>query len=149
MAKKPAAKKPPAVVPVDTITHGAASRKNIPTAETAAFGDGTIGSAIHERDAALDPQLVWKGKAEQDAKAFEVPVLPIHVQEKVHPRAIIEDLKARAAAGGGRASPVDLFSDFNGLDDFAKKLDFYHHDEDWTNRLVLGYSLLVMASLSV
>ena len=148
MARKPALKKPPAAVPVDAHTHVAATRTNIPTSQTAAFDPGTIGKAIHERDAALDPQLVWKGKAEQDAKPFEVPVLPIHVQEKVHPRAIIEDLKARAAAGSGRASPVDLFSDFNGLDDFAKKLDFYHHDQHWTNRLVLGDSLLVMASLA-
>jgi adenine-specific DNA-methyltransferase len=74
-----------------------------------------------------------------------VPAVPIHVQEKVHPQAIVEDVKARAKQG----KPVaDLYSDFNGLDDFAKKLEFYQHDQHWTNRLILGDSLLVMASLA-
>jgi adenine-specific DNA-methyltransferase len=45
-------------------------------------------------------------------------------------------------------SVADLFSDFNGLDDFSKKLEFYQHDQHWTNRLILGDSLLVMASLA-
>ncbi|VTU00861.1 dna methylase : DNA methyltransferase OS=Dehalococcoides mccartyi GY50 GN=GY50_1041 PE=4 SV=1: N6_N4_Mtase [Gemmataceae bacterium] len=143
--KKPAAKS--ASVPVEAHTHVADSRKNIPTRELAEFAatDG-IGKAIYNRDRSLDPQLVWKGKDEQDAKgALEVPAVPIYVQEKVHPRAIVDDLKSRAAA----ARPADnLFADFNGLDDFSKKLEFYQHDQHWTNRLILGDSLLVMASLA-
>jgi adenine-specific DNA-methyltransferase len=71
--------------------------------------------------------------------------VPIHVQEKVHPQAVVEAVRGWAAAG----KPVyDLFADFNGLDDFAKKLEFYRHDQHWTNRLILGDSLLVMASLA-
>jgi adenine-specific DNA-methyltransferase len=139
-------KKPAASVPVDSHKHVADTRPNIPTRETAAFAteDGPQKFVVN-RDRSLDPQLVWKGKDEQDARPLEIPAVPIHVQEKVHPQAIVEDVKARAKQG----KPVyDLFSDFNGLDDFSKKLEFYQHDQHWTNRLILGDSLLVMASLA-
>jgi adenine-specific DNA-methyltransferase len=140
------AKKKPASVSVETHKHVADKRPNIPTRETAAFAseNGAQPFVVH-RDRSLDPQLVWKGKDEQDTKPLEVPTVPIHVQEKIHPQAIIEAMKAWAKQG----RPVaDLFADFNGLDDFAKKLEFYQHDQHWTNRLILGDSLLVMASLA-
>ncbi len=143
MAKKsrtPARAKPP--IGVESHTHSTAKRVNIPTRETSAFATGDVNPAVLERDPSLDPQLVWKGKAGN----LEVPVVAVHVQEKVHPRAIIEDLKAQAA--GAKPKLVDLFSDFNGLDDFQKKLDFYAHEQHWTNRLILGDSLLVMTSLA-
>lgn len=95
MAKqKPAAKSTP--VPVEAHKHVADSRKNIPTRELAEFAaDDGIGKAVYHRDRSLDPQLVWKGKDDQDAKgALEVPALPIYVQEKVHPR------RSRSCAGG-------------------------------------------------
>ncbi|WP_165073634.1 site-specific DNA-methyltransferase [Paludisphaera rhizosphaerae] len=150
MAKKKAASSP-ASVPVDSHKHVADRRANIPTRETAAFGEDGIGRAVYNRDRSLDPQLVWKGKDEQDATPLEVPTVPLHVQEKIHPQAIVEDLKRRASlAGSGPAAAkqLDLFADFNGLDDFAQKLEFYQHDQHWTNRLILGDSLLVMASLA-
>jgi adenine-specific DNA-methyltransferase len=141
--KKPAAES----VPVEAHKHVADRRTNIPTRETAAFApDDGIGKAVYHRDRSLDPQLVWKGKDEQDAQPLEVPAVPLHVQEKIHPLAIVEDVKRRAL--GPAASQLDLFADFNGLDDFAKKLEFYQHDQHWTNRLILGDSLLVMASLA-
>jgi adenine-specific DNA-methyltransferase len=141
-----AKKKPAASVQVDAHKHRADKRSNIPTRETAAFAkDNGAQPFLINRDRSLDPQLVWKGKDEQDAKPLEVPVVPIHVQEKIHPQAVVEDVQAWAKQG----KPVcDLFADFNGLDDFAKKLEFYQHDQHWTNRLILGDSLLVMASLA-
>lgn len=143
-----ARKKPAAPLSMDAHKHVADRRANIPTRETAAFAaDDGIGRAIYERDRSLDPQLVWKGKDEQDAQPFEVPAVPLHVQEKIHPQAIVEDLKRRAADQKHEAQ-LDLFADFNGLDDFSKKLEFYRHDQHWTNRLILGDSLLVMASLA-
>jgi len=143
MAKKRAT---PASVPVEAHKHVADTRRNIPTRETAGFAaDDGPQSFVVNRDRALDPQLVWKGKDEQDAKPLDVPVVSLHVQEKIHPRAIVEDVKARARQGQPAA---DLFADFNGLDDFSKKLEFYQHDQHWTNRLILGDSLLVMASLA-
>src|SRR5215213_7791590 len=99
------AKKKPAPISVDTHKHVADKRPNIPTRETAAFAaDDGIGKAVYHRDRSLDPQLVWKGKDEQDAKGtLEVPAVPIYVQEKVHPRAIVDDVQARASAGRGGA----------------------------------------------
>jgi adenine-specific DNA-methyltransferase len=144
--KKPAA---PASVPVESHKHVADTRLNIPTRETAAFAeDDGIGRAIYQRDRSLDPQLVWKGKDEQDATPLEVPAVPLHVQEKIHPQAIVEDVRRRAAGSRAGGAQLDLFADFNGLDDFAKTLDFYRHDQHWSNRLILGDSLLVMASLA-
>jgi adenine-specific DNA-methyltransferase len=136
---------------VEVHKHVADTRPNIPTRETAAFAaeDGPQPFVVR-RDRALDPQLVWKGKDDQDARPLEVPAVPIHVQEKIHPQAIVEDVKAwavRPTRPRGQRQ-LDLFADFNGLDDFAKKLEFYQHDQHWTNRLVLGDSLLVMASLA-
>ena len=143
MAKKKSA---PAGVPVDAHKHVADKRSNIPTRETAAFAaDDEAQKFVVNRDRALDPQLVWKGKDEQDAKPLEVPAVALHVQEKVQPQAVIEAVKGWAKQG----KPVyDLFADFNGLDDFSKRLEFYQHDQHWTNRLILGDSLLVMASLA-
>src|SRR5438552_11755864 len=139
-------------VPVESIKHKDA-RTNIPTQELRGFvatEEELPPTVLYPRDPSLDPQLVWKGKDEQDAKPLDVPAVPIHVQEKVHPQAIVEDVKSWAVSPTrqrGQRQP-DLFADFNGLDDFSKKLEFYQHDQHWTNRLILGDSLLVMASLA-
>ena len=140
------AKKKPASVSVEAHKHVADKRPNIPTRETAAFAkENGAQPFVAHRDRSLDPQLVWKSKDEQDAKPLEVMTVPIHVQEKIHPQAIIEAVEA----WGKEGKPVaDLFADFNGLDDFAMKLEFYQHDQHWTNRLILGDSLFVMASLA-
>jgi adenine-specific DNA-methyltransferase len=125
MAKKKSADKS-ATVPVDAHKHVTDKRPNIPTRETAAFAaDDNPQPFVVQRDHSLDPQLVWRGKDEQDARPLEVPAVPLHVHEKIHPQAIVEDVKARASQG----KPVaNLFADFNGLDDFQKKLEFYQHD---------------------
>jgi adenine-specific DNA-methyltransferase len=102
---------------------------------------------LYPRDPSLDPQLVWKGKDGQDAHPLEVPAVPIYIQEKIHPQAIVEDLRESAAAG--KARQPDLFADFNGLEgEPGKRTEFYQHDQHWTNRLILGDSLLVMTSLA-
>ena len=118
-----------------------------------------------QRDPSLDPQLVWKGKDEQDREDLTVPVVPIYIQEKIHPQAIIDDLRAchsspsgRGAGGEGVAEEAaayqaNLFADFNGIEGgFDRKLDFYSHDSGsqahWSNRLILGDSLLVVTSLA-
>jgi adenine-specific DNA-methyltransferase len=124
-------------------------RANIPTEELRDFvasDELNPTNVLYPRDPSLDPQLVWKGKDEQDSTDLQVPVVPIYIQEKVHPQAIIDDL-----ISFGETPPEEwtLFSDFNGgPKEFDKKIDFYHHEQNWTNRLVLGDSLLVMNSLS-
>ena len=145
--KKPAA---PASVPVECPQARRPTSGRISPLARRPRSPRTRASArpIYDRDRSLDPQLVWKGKDEQDARPLEVPAVPLHVQEKIHPQAIVEDVKRRAAGPKPDGGQLDLFADFNGLDDFAKKLEFYQHDQHWTNRLILGDSLLVMASLA-
>lgn len=93
-----------------------------------------------------DANLVWRGKDRQDWSDLVVNVPPIYIQEKVHPKAIVDDLAQRSANGAG--DTMDLFADFNGLDP-DQRTDFYQHAQHWSNRMILGDSLQVMASLAV
>ena len=128
-------------------------RANIPTKELRGFveEDETkpktvkFPGLLYARDPSLDPQLVWKGKDEQDRQPLEVPAVPIYIQEKIHPQAIIEEV--RAAAKKGAPQQASLFADFNGIK-FEDLIDFYHHEQNWANRFILGDSLLVMTSLA-
>ncbi|CAN2535948.1 hypothetical+protein [Methylocapsa aurea] len=190
MAKKSGGKS----VKIETLTHAEAARKNIPTAEyqslnerieesqpfppkhfprTAPLAEGET----RERDADLDPQivwrgarirlskeqarqlldkgeveigdaqLVWRGKDRQDWSDLVVNAPPLYIQEKIHPKAIIDDLRAQQAQKAESDAP-DLFADFNGLGDPEARTDFYQHDQHWSNRFILGDSLAVMASLA-
>jgi adenine-specific DNA-methyltransferase len=125
-------------------------RVNIPTRELRDFvqaDEAEPKTLLYPRDPSLDPQLVWKGKDEQDRDDLAVPVVPIYIQEKIHPQALVENL--RDTAGAGEPEPeLSLFSDFNGIEGFDQKVDFYHHHGNWSNRMILGDSLLVMASLA-
>jgi adenine-specific DNA-methyltransferase len=124
-------------------------RANIPTEELRDFvadEEHAPKTISHPRDQSLDPQLVWKGKDEQDREDLAVPVVPIYIQEKIHPQAIINGLPRIEQPDDDQAN---LFADFNGGPvDFNQKVDFYHHEQNWSNRLILGDSLLVMTSLA-
>ena len=137
MAKRTPKKSGP--TPVEAIKHKDA-RVNIPTEELRDFvaeDEKAPKTMLYPRDASLDPQLVWKGKDEQDREPLAVPVVPIYIQEKIHPQALVENLRDTAKAG--EAEPeLTLFNDFNGIADFDKKVDFYHHDQHWSNRMILG-----------
>src|SRR5262249_22819882 len=101
---------------------------------------------LYPRDPSLDPQLVWKGKDEQDRADLAVPVVPIYIQEKIHPQAIIDALPRREKPD---TEQPNLFADFNGLSlDFDQRVDFYKHDGNWATRMTLGDSLWVMTSLA-
>ena len=96
-----------------------------------------------------EAQLVWRGKDAQDWSDLVVNPPPIYIQEKVHPKAIIDGLQKEARSRAEAASEApDLFADFNGLDDPEARLEFYQHDQHWSNRMILGDSLQVMASLA-
>ena len=140
-------KKSSAAKTVDSTRHKD-KRKNIPTRELQDFvreDEAKPKTVLYPRDPSLDPQLVWKGKDEQDAQPLAVPAVPVYIQEKIHPQAIVEDV--RKAAEAGKPRQLDLFADFNGLP-FEQQIDFYHHDANWANRMILGDSLLVMTSLA-
>lgn len=150
MAKKP--------IEVEALKHDAASRKNIPTAEFESVmheeDKSPVRLAYERRNRDLDPQLVWRGKDEQDWSDLILQAPPLYIQEKVHPKAVIDDLKreskrrADEAAKESYSAAPDLFSDFNGLKDLEAKTEFYLHDQHWSNRMIVGDSLSVMASLA-
>lgn len=96
-----------------------------------------------------DAQLVWRGKDRQDWSDLIVTAPPLYIQEKVHPKAIIDDLihRSKASKEADTDAP-DLFADFNGLADPMARTEFYQHDQHWSNRMILGDSLQVMASLA-
>ena len=142
---------------VTTLTHEEASRRNIPTAEYQALlgsdARSPVPVAYERRNRDLDPQLVWRGKDEQDWSDLVVPAPPLFIQEKLHPKVLIDDLlrrsrEADAEAAGEAGGQVDLFADFNGLPSDDARAEFYQHDANWSNRMILGDSLQVMASLA-
>ncbi len=156
---------------VETLTHEDATRKNIPTAEYQSVlkkeEKSPIQIAYERRNRDLDPQLVWRGKDEQDWSDLVVQAPPLYIQEKVHPKVLIDDLVASSewlaaseVQGTGhqsqttshrsQATPrqLDLFADFNGIPKGVDKTEFYQHDQNWSNRMILGDSLQVMASLA-
>jgi adenine-specific DNA-methyltransferase len=134
---------------VETTVHDEAHRTNIPTTELGSFLDDEEKepkAILYPRDPSLDPQLVWKGKDEQDRHPLEVPAVPIYIQEKIHPKALIEALRAEKA---GAETQLNLWADFNGIQLGLEELvKFYQHEQHWSNRLILGDSLLVMNSLA-
>lgn len=96
-----------------------------------------------------DAQLVWRGKDRQDWSDLIVNAPPLYIQEKVHPKAVIDDLVRQSKVARNEASDApDLFADFNGLKDPMARTEFYQHDQHWSNRMILGDSLQVMASLA-
>ena len=134
--------------PVDAITH-ADKRANLPTADAHEFVSPEIEQPIevrYPRDPTLDPQLVWKGKHELDGEDLVADAPPIYIQEKIDPRVLIENL--RRTAGRPEDEPeLTLFESFDGLAELDI-VDFYRHEANWSNRMILGDSLNVMASLA-
>ena len=136
---------------VEALTHEDASRKNIPTAEyqslMATDDREPLEVAYEHCNRDLDPQLVWRGKNPKDWSDLVVQAPPLFIQEKVHPKVLIDDLMKRGD-NQSDSEPLNLFSDFNGLPDENARTEFYRHDANWTNRMILGDSLQVMASLA-
>ena len=138
---------------VIAITHPDDARRNIPTAELEpVMVDADrlpVRVAYERRNRDLDPQLVWRGKDEQDDRDLVIAAPPLFTQEKVHPKALVDDLVRLSRQGQPEdATQLDLFADFNGLHDPDARAEFYQHDQSWTNRMILGDSLQVMASLA-
>jgi adenine-specific DNA-methyltransferase len=148
MARKPATAKS-----VETLKHNEAKRKNIPTAEYESVLEKeqqTPKKVRYPRNTDLDPQLVWRGKDEQDWSDLVVHALPLYIQEKVQPKVLVDDLLRITKEHdheSGELTP-DLFADFNGIPKGVDKTEFYQHDQNWANRMILGDSLQVMASLA-
>lgn len=143
---------------VEALTHREATRKHIPTAEHESVMEkddrDPIPVAYQRRNRDLDPQLVWRGKDERDASGLVVQSLPLFIQEKVHAKVLVDDLLRRSQQARAEKEAADqgfqpdLYADFNGLPNENAKTEFYRHDANWSNRMILGDSLLVMTSLA-
>ena len=155
MARRTRARTPRSV---GNITHEEARRRNLPSAEHQPLMRDEerhpIRLAYERRNRDLDPQFVWRGKDEQDWSDLVVNAPPLYIQERVQPKALVDDLMRQTAkrrdneAEGLQSGFADLFSDFNGLPSEDARTEFYQHDANWSNRMVLGDSLQVMASLA-
>ncbi|MBL0296113.1 MAG: hypothetical protein IPQ21_02675 [Betaproteobacteria bacterium] len=163
MANRKTTAPPPKFIAVDALRHADDKRRNIPTAEyqslmadearkpvQVSYPRGTsntdgLQAEKQQRNTDLDPQLVWRGKDEQDWTDLVVNAPPLYIQEKVHPKVLIDDLlrqsrERREAAEAAAGATVDMFADFNGIPAGADKTDFYAHDQNWSNRMILGNS---------
>ena len=148
MSKKPSNSKA-----VDAFRHDESKRKNIPTAEHQSVvneAQKNSKSICYPRNTDLDPQLVWRGKDEQDWSDLIIQSPPIYIQEKIHPKVLVDDLlrQSKKIQFDGNDLQHDLFGDFNGIPAGADKTEFYQHDQNWSNRMILGDSLQVMAGLA-
>ncbi|WP_454888298.1 site-specific DNA-methyltransferase [Sphingobium herbicidovorans] len=143
MARKP--------LTLETLTHDEATRRNAPTAELEPFVPPEvktpIRAAYERRNPDLDPQLVWRGKDVADWSDLIVEAPPLYIQEKIHPKALVEDLKRASLRRQEPEDAPDLFADFNGIEP-DQRTEFYKHDQHWSNRMILGDGLKVMASLA-
>ncbi len=166
---------------IEQITHTEAKRKNIPTVEHQSVmqhheqapvkvvypransqwleelctlhDSGKAHYEVKQRlNRDLDPQLIWRGKDQQDWSDLVVNAPPLYIQEKVKPKVLIDDLRRqteeRREAAAPKQDSLDLFGDFNGLPEGADRTEFYQHEGHWQNRMILGDSLQVMASLA-
>lgn len=151
MPKKPASEKQ-----IESFVHDDASRRNIPPAEFQTMVRNQektpIQVAYERRNPDLDPQLIWRGKNLLDESPLVVNAPPLYIQEKIHPKVLIDDLKRRSKEGSssqtGFVEQMGLFDNIKGDVSEAAKTEFYQHDQNWSNRMILGDSLQVMASLA-
>ena len=138
---------------IETIRHTGATRKNIPSAEHQSVLEKTEAAprpVKYLRNTDLDPQLVWRGKDEQDWTDLVVQAPPLYIQDRVHPKLLVDDLlrQSRQTQEQAPGAQFDLFGDFNGIPEGVDRTEFYQHDQNWSNRMILGDSLQVMASLA-
>ena len=151
MPKKPASEKQ-----IESFVHEDASRRNIPPAEFQTMVRNQektpIQVAYERRNPDLDPQLIWRGKDLLDDSQLVVNAPPLYIQEKIHPKVLIDDLKRRSKEGSssqsGFVEQMGLFDTIKDDVGEGAKTEFYQHDQNWSNRMILGDSLQVMASLA-
>ena len=140
----PRKNQPSGPTPVEAFRHED-KRVNIPTADSSELVSPDVALPTqlrYPRNPDLDPQLVWRGKDEQDGEDLVVDAPPIYIQEKIVPQVIIENLRKVV-----EKPQLSLFDDFDGLSGY-ESVEYYQHEANWSNRMILGDSLQVMASLA-
>src|SRR5438045_6314213 len=122
---------------VETLKHDTDKRKNIPTAEFQSLLKPDEQKSLkkrYQRNTDLDRQLVWRGKDDQDWSDLVVHAAPLYIQEKVHPKVLIDELlrQTNESREQGVGYQVNMFADFNGIPEGVDKTEFYHHDQNWS-----------------
>ncbi|ODS33472.1 MAG: methyltransferase [Candidatus Scalindua rubra] len=121
---------------IEAYRHEKDTRKNAVLAGLASYDTSKPKPKKYQYNPHLDPQLIWSGKAEHTS--FEVPTVSLHIHEHIATEAIIRSVKRKDPQMYLFAKP-DM--------PLKKLVEFYQHDMDWTNRLILGDSLLITNSL--
>jgi adenine-specific DNA-methyltransferase len=142
MAKERKTIKTSAQKPIEQYEHKDKHRLNNPPVGLvdAHTDNGGLKKKTYQYDPHLDPQLVWAGKAEHTS--FEVPIVSLHVHERIDPKRIIETVRKQETENPPQLSLFELERK-----PLREAIEFYKHKENWTNRLIAGDSLLVMNSL--
>ncbi|HZR50345.1 MAG TPA: site-specific DNA-methyltransferase [Streptosporangiaceae bacterium] len=131
-------------VPVESFHHEDKRLNNPPADSEGLVSEdvAAVGQLRYPRNPDLDPQLVWRGKDGQDSEDLVVDAPPIYIQEKIVPQVIIENLRKVVDK-----PELTLFEGFDGLEGW-EAVEYYQHEANWSNRMILGDSLQVMASLA-
>ncbi len=125
--------------------HAEARRKNIPTSEDQIFLGVKERRAVPFSPEPASPdgpvRLSWRRG--EKTRALETDALPLYIHEKIHPSAFLKQLSKPE-----QAEQADIFGDFNGFPEGAR-YDWYQHEGNWSNRMIRGNSVDVLASLAV
>jgi len=131
-------------VTVESYSHKGEKRKNIPPVGlVSTTTDKLNGRTKYAHDPYIDPFLSWAGKKE--GTSFEVQNLSLHIHERIDPSRIVKSFLNPKKAD----EQLSLFDQSQNTPPLNKAVDFYRHEQDWTNRIIAGDSLLVMNSLLV
>jgi adenine-specific DNA-methyltransferase len=130
-------------IAVETYSHKGKKRKNNPHVGLVSSATDKIdGRTRYQHDPHIDPYLSWAGK--QEGMSFDVQNVSLHIHERIEPQRIVKSfLKLKDK----KSEQLLLFEDPANDPPLNKAIDFYRHEQDWTNRLIAGDSLLVMNSL--
>ena len=129
---------------IEQYTHNDKKRSyNPPVGLVTPQTDKDLPKKKYSYDPHLDPQLIWSGKKENTS--FEVDTVSLHVHERIDTLTIIENVMKKQ-----KFAQQTLFHYFelpeNNLPN-RQSVEFYKHDQNWSNRLIAGDSLLAMNSL--
>jgi len=129
-------------ISVESYSHKGKKRKNNPPVGLVSTAtDKLNGRTKYQHDPHIDPYLSWAGKKE--GTEFEVQNVSLHIHERIDPKRIIKSFLKEDT----KPKQPSLFEQPDNDPPLTKAIDFYRHEQDWTNRLIAGDSLLVMNSL--
>src|SRR3990167_5177982 len=129
-------------ISIEAYSHAGRKRtNNPPVGLVSGETDKLNGIVKYAHDPHIDPYLSWAGKIE--GNEVNVQNVSLHIHERVDPLRIVKSFLKEKEID----PQPSLFDALENKLTLGKAFDFYHHAQDWTNRLIAGDSLLVMNSL--